>query len=180
MFYNSEDMELRAALDAAARVCAAARTAPKARGIDSIHTAVLTDADKDAVAETMERMGNELGADFFLRDAGNVRSANVLVMIGIEEGQRGLGEICGYCHFRDCADCREHGGVCAYDPIDVGIALGSAAATAADLRMDSRVLFSAGRAAKEMGLLGENVGQVFGLPLSVSGKSPFFDRKRKA
>ena len=62
----------------------------------------------------------------------------------------------------------------------MGIALGSAAATAADLRMDSRILFSAGRAAKEMGLLGENVGQVFGLPLSVSGKSPFFDRKRKA
>ena len=31
-----------------------------------------------------------------------------------------------------------------------------------------------------MGLLGETVGQLFGLPLSVSGKSPFFDRKRKA
>ena len=180
MFYNSEDMERRAALDAAARVCAAARTAPKAKGVDSIHTAVLTDADKDAVAETMERLGNELHADFFLRDAGNVRAANVLVLIGIEEGQRGLGEICGYCHFRDCGDCREHDGVCVYDPIDVGIALGSAAATAADLSMDSRILFSAGRAAREMGLLGENVGQVFGLPLSVSGKSPFFDRKRKA
>ena len=180
MFYNSEDMECRAALDAAARVCAAARTAPKARGIDNIHTAVLTDADKDAVAETMERLGSEMSADFFLRDAGNVRAAGALVLIGIEEGQRGLGEICGYCHHRNCAACRENSGVCVYDPIDVGIALGSAAATAADLRMDSRILFSAGRAAKEMGLLGENVGQVFGLPLSVSGKSPFFDRKRKA
>ena len=180
MFYNSEEIERRAVLDAAARVCAAARTAPKARGIDNIHTAVLTDADKDAVAETMERLGNEMSADFFLRDAGNVRAAGALVLIGIEEGQRGLGEICGYCHFKSCAECRENKGVCAYDPIDVGIALGSAAATAADLRMDSRILFSAGRAAKEMGLLGENVGQVFGLPLSVSGKSPFFDRKRKA
>ena len=180
MFYNSEEMELRATLDAAARVCAAARTAPKACGVDSIRTAVLTDADKDALAETMERLGNELHADFFLRDAGNVRTAKALVLIGIEEGQRGLGEICGYCHHRNCAACRENSGVCVYDPIDVGIALGSAAATAADLRMDSRILFSAGRAALEMGLLGENVGQVFGLPLSVSGKSPFFDRKRKA
>ncbi|MGN1007301.1 MAG: DUF2148 domain-containing protein, partial [Aristaeellaceae bacterium] len=61
----------------------------------------------------------------------------------------------------------------------VGIALGSAAATAADLRMDSRILFSAGRAALEMGIMGENVRQIFGLPLSVTGKSPFFDRKRK-
>lgn len=180
MFYNSEEIERRAVLDAAARVCAAARTAPKACGVDNIHTAVLTDADKDAVAETMERLGNEMGADFFLRDAGNVRAAGALVLIGIEEGQRGLGAICGYCHFKNCAECRENRGVCVYDPIDVGIALGSAAATAADLRMDSRILFSAGRAAKEMGLLGENVGQVFGLPLSISGKSPFFDRKRKA
>lgn len=179
MFYHSEEMELRAALDAAARVCAAARTAPKARGIDSIRTAVLTDADKDSVADAMEKFGTEQGADFFLRDAGNVRAAKVLVLIGIEEGQRGLGEICGYCHHRDCAACRESGGVCVYDPLDVGIALGSAAATAADLRMDSRILFSAGRAALEMGIMGENVRHIFGLPLSVTGKSPFFDRKRK-
>ena len=179
MFYHSEEMELRAALDAAARVCASARTAPKARGSDSIRTAVLTDADKDSVADAMERFGAEQGADFFLRDAGNVRAAKVLVLIGIEESQRGLGEICGYCHHSNCAACRENNGVCVYDPVDVGIALGSAAATAADLRMDSRILFSAGRAALEMGIMGENVRQIFGLPLSVTGKSPFFDRKRK-
>ena len=179
MFFHSEEMELRAALDAAARVCAAARTAPKARGIDSIRTAVLTDADKDSVADARERFGAELGADFFLRDAGTVRAAKVLVLIGIEESQRGLGEICGYCHHSNCAACRENNGVCVYDPVDVGIALGSAAATAADLRMDSRILFSAGRAALEMGIMGENVRQIFGLPLSVTGKSPFFDRKRK-
>ena len=179
MFYNSEEMERRAVLDAAARVCAAARTAPKARGIDNIHTAVLTDADKDAVAETMERMGNELGADFFLRDAGNVRSANVLVLIGIEETQRGLGAICGYCHHANCGECAAENGVCVYDPMDVGIALGSAAATAADCRVDSRILFSAGRAALQLGIMGEKVRLIYGLPLSVSGKSPFFDRKPK-
>ena len=180
MIYSAEEMETRAALEAAARVCAAARTAPKACGIDRIQTLTLTDADKDAVAREMERLGEEMGAEFFIRDAGNVRAAKVLVLIGIVEAQRGLNKICGYCHYEDCAACRANNGVCVYDPVDVGIALGSAAATAADLRMDSRILFSAGRAAKEMGLLGENVGQVFGLPLSISGKSPFFDRKRKA
>ncbi len=180
MIYNSEEMELRAALDAAARVCAAARTAPKACGVDNIHTLTLTDADKDAVADAMERIGTEQGAAFFLRDAGNVRAAKVLVLIGIEEGQRGLGEVCGYCHHKDCAACRENHGVCVYDPIDVGIALGSAAATAADLRMDSRILFSAGRAALDMGIMGENVRLIYGLPMSATGKSPFFDRKKKA
>ena len=178
MIYNFEDMESRAALEAAARVCAAARTAPKAKGIDNIHTLTLTGADKDAVAAEMERFAAEHGADFFLRDAGNVRAAKVLVLIGIEESQRGLNELCGYCHFSNCGACRAGNGVCVYDPMDVGIALGSAAATAADCRMDSRILFSAGRAAMNLGLLPEKVHLIYGLPLAVSGKSPFFDRKK--
>lgn len=180
MIYHSEEMERRAALEAAARVCAAARTAPKACGVDRIHTLTLTDSDKDNVAAEMERIGSELNAGFFLRDAGNVRSAQVLVLIGIEEAQRGLNGVCGYCHHEDCAACRAANGVCVYDPMDVGIALGSAAATAADCRMDSRILFSAGRAALRMGLMGEGVRLIYGLPLAVSGKSPFFDRKKQA
>lgn len=178
MIYNSKEMELRAALSAAERVCAAARTAPKAKGWDHIVTLTLTDKDKDNVADMMDKLSEQHGMDFLSRDAGNVRAAQVLVLIGIEEGTRGLHEICGYCHYKNCAECAEKGGVCVYDPMDVGIALGSAAAAAADCRVDSRILFSAGRAAKEMGLMGEKVGMICGLPLSVSGKSPFFDRKK--
>ena len=177
MRYNSEEMEMRAALEAAARVCAAARTAPKAKGVDHIHTLTLTGAEKDAVAEEMERFGLAHGAGFFLRDAGNVRDAAALVLIGIEEGQRGLNELCGYCHFADCSACKAANGVCVYDPIDIGIALGSAAAAAADCRMDSRILFTAGRAALTLGLMGKNVHLIYGLPMAVTGKSPFFDRK---
>ena len=61
----------------------------------------------------------------------------------------------------------------------VGIAIGSAAAAAADARVDNRVMFSVGRAARSLGLLGASVTLVLGIPLSVSGKSPFFDRKPK-
>ena len=53
------------------------------------------------------------------------------------------------------------------------------AAAAADARVDSRVMFSVGRAARSLGLLGASVTLVLGIPLSVSGKSPFFDRKPK-
>ena len=56
-------------------------------------------------------------------------------------------------------------------------AVSTAAAAAADARVDCRVLFSAGRAAMELGLMGEDVKMVMALPLSVTGKSPFFDRK---
>jgi uncharacterized ferredoxin-like protein len=168
-----------AIMNAAEEMCLAAITAPKACGIDHMHTLTLTGADKDAVAAEMERLGEEMGAGFFIRDAGNVRTALVLVLMGIEETQRGLGPVCGYCHYNDCGDCKTNNGVCVYDPIDVGIALGSAAATAADCRMDSRILFSAGRAAQQLGLMGENVKLIYGLPLAVTGKSPFFDRKPK-
>jgi len=60
--------------------------------------------------------------------------------------------------------------------IDMGIALGSACAVAADARVDNRIMFSAGKAAMEMGYAD---GDVLwnGIPLSVSGKSPFFDRR---
>lgn len=179
MIYNSKAIEEQAILNAAARICAAARTAPKGKGIDYLETMVLTGEDKDALADTMERMGNEHGMGFFLRDAGNVRTAGAVVLMGMRENKRALNEICGYCHFKNCADCAQHNGVCTFDAVDLGIALGSAVASAADERVDSRILFSAGRAALEMKLFGEGVTMIFAVPISISGKSPFFDRKPK-
>ena len=179
MIYSSDDMEARAVLATAQRMCAAARTAPKAKGVDNLVTLVLTGEDKDRLADEMERMSEPLNYAFFLRDAGNVRQAQALVLIGVREGKRGLNEGCRYCHFENCADCARMGGVCAFDAIDVGIAIGSAVAIAADDRVDNRVLFSAGRAAMELKLLGEGVTMVNAIPLSVKGKSPFFDRKPK-
>ncbi len=179
MTYSSAEMEMRAVLNAAAQICAAARTAPKARGIDVIRTIVLTDQHKAALTAEMRRVGAEYDASFLLRDADNIDAAQAVILIGAVEGKRGLNDLCGYCHFANCADCEQKGGMCAMDGVDVGIALGSAAAMAADLRMDNRILFSAGRAAINLKLLGEGVGQVFALPLSVSGKSVFFDRKPK-
>ena len=177
MIYRSDEIEREAVLAAARRMCAAARTAPKAKGIDRIETMILTGADKDRIAEELERLSEPLQYKFFLRDAGNVRAAQALVLIGTREGARGLNAGCRHCHFEDCADCADKGGVCVYDPMDLGIAIGSAVAAAADDRVDNRVLFSAGRAAMSLGLMGEDVRMVMGIPLSVKGKNPFFDRK---
>ena len=179
MIYQSQQMEEQAVLNTAAQMCTAARTAPKACGIDHLVTLTLTDADKDAVAAKMEQLSEQSGMGFLMRDAGNVRAAQVLVLFGVKEEVRGLGEICGYCHYKNCAECKKADGVCVYDPMDLGIALGSAAAVAADCRVDNRILFSAGRAAMEMGIMGEGVSMACGLPLAISGKSPFFDRKPK-
>ena len=71
------------------------------------------------------------------------------------------------------------GGRCAFNTIDLGIAIGSAVSIAADNRVDSRVMFSIGKVAEEMNYAeGEDIIWE-GIPISVSGKSPFFDRVKK-
>ena len=173
MIYSSEDMQTRAVLDTAARMCAAARTAPKTRGMDGLVTCVVTGEDKDRLAAHMRELAGRLDYAFFARDADNVDYADAVVLFGMEEQRRGLNGGCQYCHFA------EKNGLCAWDAMDVGIAIGSSAAAAADARVDNRVMFSVGRAARSLGLLGASVTLVLGIPLSVSGKSPFFDRKPK-
>lgn len=178
MMISSEQAEKEALLSTAQAMCAAARTAPKAKGVDYIVSCILTGEEKDALADQMERMAEALSYGFFLRDAQNVRDSQAVVLLGVQYGQRGLNAGCARCGFEDCAACAKSGGVCVYDPMDLGIAIGSAVAVAAERRVDNRIMFSCGRAANAMGLL-EGAPLVMGIPLSISGKSPFFDRKSK-
>lgn len=178
MIIHSQQAEHNAVLAAANAVCAAARTAPKACGFDFIDSAVLTGEDKAAVAAEMRRIGESLGAKggFFLRDAENVSEAEALVLIGATYDVRRLGSLCSLCGFEGCTKCTEAGAACVYAGIDLGIALGSAASLLADLRIDNRIMFTAGKAAASLGYLGD-YKMIMGIPLSVSCKSPFFDRK---
>lgn len=177
MKYDSDSMEQTAVMAAAAAVCTAARTAPKTRGIDFISTCVLTGEEKDALADEMDRLAPVLDYPFLMRDAKNIRVSQAVVLIGTTYQQRGLNEGCGYCNRKNCTECAQDKSVCAYDNIDLGIAVGSAVSAAADARVDSRVMFSAGRAALSLGIMGEDVRVILAVPLSVTGKSPYFDRK---
>jgi uncharacterized ferredoxin-like protein len=178
MVVKSSEAELAAVLSGADEMCAAARTAPKACGIDHLDTAVLTGADKDGVAAEMRKIGAELGerGKFFIRDAGNLDAAQAIVLVGAKYKTRGLGKMCGLCGFENCAECERAGALCAFTAMDLGIALGSAVSVAADRRLDNRIMFTIGKAAAALGLLGEHK-MIMGIPLSVSGKTPFFDRE---
>ncbi|MCK4639266.1 MAG: ferredoxin domain-containing protein, partial [Bacteroidales bacterium] len=46
-----------------------------------------------------------------------------------------------------------------------------------DNRVDNRIMYTAGQAVIELGLLGEDVKIVYVIPLSATSKNPFFDRK---
>ncbi|MCI9101270.1 MAG: ferredoxin [Lachnospiraceae bacterium] len=176
MMIHSNQAEDTSILAAAQAMCLAARTAPKAKGMDCICTAILTGEEKEALAKEMDRIAQEQNMAFFQRDAQNVRAASAIVLIGSVNKVRGLNTTCQFCGFQDCGTCTAQGGRCAYTAMDLGIAIGSAVSTAADRRADNRVLFSAGRAAMNLKLLGEDICQAVGIPLSASGKSPFFDR----
>jgi len=176
MQIHSKKAEEQAILNLAYAVCAAARTAPKACGIDHMDTMILTGEDKNKAADEMRRLGEILSAPFFIRDAGNVDASPAVVLIGMQYETRGLNERCGLCGFSDCASCTAAGATCVFTGIDLGIALGSAVALAADGRVDNRILFTLGKAAASLGLM-DGYRLIMGIPLSVSGKSPFFDRK---
>lgn len=176
MRYESKEMEKRSVLETAAKMCAAARTAPKARGIDHIETVVLTGEEKERLADKMTELFEATGEAnaFFKRDAGNVRNSEAVVLIGTKKGFAGL-SCCSFCGFQNCGDCRQKNGSCAFDYINLGIALSSAAIVAQQDFVDNRIMFSIGRAWMEMEHREDNTVW-FGIPLSVTGKNKYFDR----
>jgi uncharacterized ferredoxin-like protein len=169
-------MERDGLLEVARKICIAARTAPKGKGTDNLVTMVLTGSEKDEIAREMQRIGEETGVAFFVRDANCLRSAGALVLLGTKFNTLGVAN-CGFCGFKDCAENEENNGICAFNTGDLGIAIGSAVSVAADARVDNRVFFSVGRAAVNLKTLGPKVKIAYGIPLSVNGKSIFFDRK---
>lgn len=177
MIYTSSEMEQNAVLDVAQMMCAAARTAPKTRGIDKVVSLVLTGDDVLALADKMEEKDIRINGEKrtrLTRDAGNLRVSQAVVLIGVQRFYYGLN--CADCGFANCAECKIAGGTCLFSGVDLGIAISSAVAAAADMRVDSRVMFSVGDTASEMHYLPDDIIWL-GIPLSVSGKSPFFDRK---
>jgi uncharacterized ferredoxin-like protein len=54
--------------------------------------------------------------------------------------------------------------------------MGSAVSLAADRRVDNRIMYTVGQAVLALGLFPPEVKMIFGIPLSATSKSPFFDR----
>jgi len=175
MLLLNENAEISGLKSAAESLCVAARTAPKGKGKDLLVTAIVTDAEKSLLQQQMRLIGERDKVPFFLRDAENLEHAPVVVLIGTRKEPLQL-PACGYCGFVDCNTMIEAGGTCSFNTGDLGIAVGSAAAMAADFRIDNRIMYTVGKAAIELAMLGEDVKIAYGIPLSAKSKNPFFDR----
>jgi len=163
-------------------ILTSARTAPKGKGIDDIITCLLSPEEKSELASRMEELSEIKDLKFLIMDAKNVRDADAIVLIWLKSS--GVSNLdCGACGFATCKGMLEHekvqkeflGPQCMIKYLDLGIAVGSAAAKAKDLCVDNRVIYSAGVAACYFKMINADVAM--GLPLSVKGKNIFFDRE---
>ena len=172
---TEEQLRAETLKDVAAKMLLAARTAPKARGNDNLKLAIATGDTLKQIADKMIEFGNRDGRAFFLRDSANVMKSEAVVLIATTIKTQRLN--CALCGFDTCEAKEQHPKVpCVFNTNDLGIAIGSAVSVAADNRADNRVMFSIGFSVNEMRLMDADDLIIFGIPLSSSGKSPFFDR----
>jgi len=151
---------------------------------------VIDGEDIETLARKMEEVAPgrpDLVTNAIRRDAGNVRKSELVVLVGVtgtpKRPEHPLD--CGACGLKTCANlinAREKAGhatdyfgpTCVFASIDLGVALGSAAKVASDHNVDNRIMFTAGIAATKLGWMDCDI--ILGIPLSVSGKSIYFDR----
>ncbi|MCD6278070.1 MAG: ferredoxin [Desulfurococcales archaeon] len=144
----------------------AAKTAPKARGVDNIAVAVVSDREElEKLASKMEELSTQYG-QFLARDAENVRNSEAVVLVGAKVVDLGLKTPSGY-----RIDMNSYMAL-----VNLGIAVGSAVKAASILNVDNRIMLSIGLAAKELKLI--DAEYILGIPLSATAKNIYFDRKK--
>lgn len=168
-------------------MAASARTAPKAGGKDFMEIVVITKEDdlKKIAAAMKEYASKSTNEAYWLRDASNIENSQSLLLVGLSKPVT-AGYDCGGCGYLTCAEFEKNrqmeekemgysGPHCVMRMIDIGVALSSAAKTASLLNVDNRVQQRVGAAAKALGYIKGEV--VMGIPVSITGKSIYFDRQ---
>ena len=175
MIYSSDLIEKEAVFEVAKLMAAAARTAPKARGIDNILTMIVDGDEKERLADEMTRLAEEGTYAAFSRDAGNVRASDYVVLLAVKDNHSGVPH-CGVCGFENCDAAKAAGSPCAINVSDLGTAASSACIVASNHFVDNRLMYTAGRAAQFLGFFGTEIRLCYGIPVSATGKSLYFDR----
>lgn len=168
-------------------MAASARTSPKAGGKDFLEIVVVTkDEDLKKIADAMKEYApKSTNEAFWLRDASNIENSQALLLVGLSKPVT-AGYDCGACGYPTCDEFAKNrqlkekemgysGPHCVMRMIDIGVALSSAAKTASIHNVDNRVQQRVGAAARALGLIKGEV--VMGIPVSITGKSIYYDRQ---
>ncbi len=175
MKYTEDDMENKAIKIVASLMLAAAKTAPKERGINSLVSLVVDGKEQQALADEMRKIGSNTKQDYFLRDANGIEKASCVILLGATNKYHKVAH-CGIYGVQNCGNAKRLGVMCAYNIGDLGIAIGSAVTVAKNHNIDNRIMFSAGKAAENLKYFTDDVTLIYAIPLSISEKNPFYDR----
>jgi uncharacterized ferredoxin-like protein len=185
---KDEKAEMDGVLAVAKAMAVAARTAPKARGVDAIETLIVFSEDLDSLGQAMEEHGENTNmSDIFKRDASNVRESHAVLLVGLKDLRPKKIDKpldCGACGNIDCAGFLKAerkegkdfpGPVCMFQSIDLGIALSSACSVASRFHIDNRMMYTIGGPTRKLGWMESLI--IIGIPLSCTGKNIYFDRE---
>ncbi len=171
MIYHEEELLNEAIKSVLSIVSGVIKTAPKSRGLNALKTIVITAEDKNRVAEAMTKYERPA----FKRDAQNIKEADAVIMIGMKTIYAGLD--CGLCQHHNCKESESKNGLCVFNMIDLGIALGSSVSTLAEFKVDNRIMYTVGYALRDLNIMEKEYHIIMGIPLKYSKKNIFFDRK---
>jgi uncharacterized ferredoxin-like protein len=178
-------------------MAAAAITAPKSGGQlflagkpNFIETVVVhDDATKTQLATWMRSRGKERREQIWFRDADVAEAVDAILFVGLAPNWYPPNYDCGACGYATCAEFLHHtsalradaeelefkGPTCNLRDVDLGIAVGSAAKTAALHSIDCRCQTRVAVAARKIGIIRAEIAVA--LSLSISPKSIGFDRR---
>ena len=102
MVYNERETRHEHVIECAKQMMTAARTAPKAKGVDIIEVTMVTDDDIVALSNALHQIGEKMERGGLMRDADNILSAEAVILIGSREEAMGLN--CAYCGAATCGE----------------------------------------------------------------------------
>jgi uncharacterized ferredoxin-like protein len=184
------------AVQIAKLMAAAAITAPKSGGQlflagkhNFIETVIVDETEsRHALAEWMRARGKERREAIWFRDAEVVEAIDAILFVGLADWYPPNYD-CGACGYSTCAeflhatsvlrgdsaDLEFAGPTCNLRDVDLGIAVGSAAKTAAIHSVDCRCQTRVATAARKLGIIRADLAVA--LSLSVTHKATGFDRR---
>jgi uncharacterized ferredoxin-like protein len=176
-------------------MAAAAITAPKSGGMlfiagkhNFVETVIVDDTDtKKTLAEWIRARGKERREAIWFRDADVAEAVDAILFVGLSDWYPPNYD-CGACGYATCAEILHEttplrqesvelefvGPTCNLRDIDLGIAVGSAAKTAALHSIDCRCQTRVSVAARKLGIIQADVAVA--LSLSMTPKAVGFDR----
>ena len=191
-----EDLRAGTVRQVAQLMAAAAITAPKSGGQlflagkpNFMETVIADDAaTRRSLAAWMRARGKERRERIWFRDADAAEAVDAILFVGLLPGWYPPNYDCGACGYATCAEFLHHtktlrrdsqelefaGPVCNLRDVDLGIAVGSAAKTAAIHSIDCRCQTRVAVAARKLGLI--QADHSVALSLSMTHKAIGFDR----